>query len=261
MSDGLYVHFHKDEHPFVDRWLEWLARVEQYHEPRWSDFLDPRQAFIAESLTNRTGSLQLSFAGGYPTAERRRARIAPDYMSSPTPEEAPLALFHLYSLDTRLAKLRHGDYLGALLGLGLKREKIGDLHVFEDGCYVLVANEMAEFVELHMNQVHRASIQLTRLPLAQLQVSEPALQIVSLSVSSLRLDGILSDVFRMSRAKAVLPIKAGRCKVNWRIEESPAAALQEGDVVSLQGFGRFRVVALEGTTKKGNMRLKIGLFV
>jgi RNA-binding protein YlmH len=261
MSDGFYVHFHKDEHPFVDRWLEWLTRVEQYHEPRWSDFLDPRQAFIAESLTNRASALQISFAGGYPTAERRRAWIAPDYMSPPDADAAPLTLFHLTSLDARLAKLRHGDYLGALLGLGLKRDKIGDLQVFDDGCQVLLAAEMAEFVALHMNQVHRATIQLTRLPLAQLQVTEPALQIVSLAVSSLRLDGILSDVFRISRAKAVLPIKAGRCKVNWRSEESPAATLQAGDVVSLQGFGRFRVMALEGTTKKGNMRLKIGLFV
>ncbi|MNF02421.1 hypothetical protein D3C80_2015610 [compost metagenome] len=82
-----------------------------------------------------------------------------------------------------------------------------------------------------------------------------------LTVASLRLDGIVSDVYRLSRSKVLIPIKAGRCRINWRTEEDPSKNLKEGDIVSLQGFGRFKVLELDGVTKKGRFRVKIGKFV
>jgi RNA-binding protein YlmH len=77
----------------------------------------------------------------------------------------------------------------------------------------------------------------------------------------MRLDGIVSDVFRISRAKILVPIQAGRCRVNWKPEEDPGKPLKEGDVVSLQGFGRFKVLEVEGVTKKGRLRVKVGKYV
>ena len=83
---------------------------------------------------------------------------------------------------------------------------------------------------------------------------------MSLSVASMRLDGIVSDVCRLSRAKALVPIQAGRCRVNFKTESDPSKPLKEGDVVSLQGFGRFRVLEVEGVNKKGRTRVKIGKY-
>ncbi|MNG13625.1 hypothetical protein D3C84_973130 [compost metagenome] len=76
----------------------------------------------------------------------------------------------------------------------------------------------------------------------------------------MRMDGIVSDVFRLSRAKVLLPIQAGRCRVNWKLEEDPSKPLKEGDMVSMQGFGRFKVLEVEGVSKKGRIRVKIGKF-
>jgi RNA-binding protein YlmH len=264
MSDAMFRHFHPDEQPFVRAMLDKMARVAHGHMEWLSDFYDPRQQFIVESLVHRETALQVQFFGGYDGAERKRAWMAPEYLlfdpSSPLVTEA-ISVLAIQSLDERLSDYRHGDYLGSLLGLGIKREKVGDIHPNEVGCHVLICAEMADFVRLHLLQVGRARVQVDILALQQLTVTEPPLQVQEITVASLRLDGVISDVYHLSRSKAMMPIKAGKCKVNWRLEEQSSHLLKAGDVVSVQGFGRFKVIEVRGMTKKGNIRLKIGKFV
>lgn len=260
MSENIYTHFHPGERSFVDKVLDWIERTARTHELRTTDFLDPRQIHILTTLVNREPDVQALFSGGYPDAERQRAIIAPDYAYL---EEAavPIEVLSITSDDARFPGLEHGDFLGALLGLGIKREKLGDIHVSSNGCHVLVAAEMMEYISLNLHQVHRVQVFTERLPLSQLQQTEVNLEELRLSVASMRLDGIVSDVIRLSRAKATLPIKAGRCRVNWKVEEDPSTLLNEGDVVSLQGFGRFKVLEIEGKSKSGRTRVIIGKYV
>jgi len=259
-ESDLYAHFHPDEKAFVDRAWDWVERTALRKETKRTDFLDPRQAFILSSLANRRGDVALRLDGGYPEAERRRAILTPDFRD-PEDEDPGIAVLSVTSADRRIAELDHGDYLGALLGLGVKREKIGDLHVRPDGCHVLVAQEIGVFLETHLHQVHRLQVTAEMLPLSELRVVSVVLEEMVLSVASLRLDGVASDAFRLSRAKIVEPIRAGRCRVNWKTEEDPSVQLRAGDVVSLKGFGRFKVLDVGGTTKSGRILVKIGKFV
>ncbi|PYI54562.1 RNA-binding protein [Paenibacillus flagellatus] len=260
MTNELYSHFHPDEHRFVDKAQEWVRRAAEQHAVKRTDFLDPRQAFIVQSLVNRSGDVGLRFDGGYAQAERKRAILTPVYRDADA-EDADIGLLAVTSDDARLSQLDHGDYLGSLLGVGIKRDKIGDIHVGPDYCHCLIANEIIDFVRLNLQQVHRVHVYTETLPLDRLRPIVPALEEMNLTVASLRLDGIVSDVYRLSRAKVLQPIKSGRCKINWKPEEDPSKPLKEGDVVSFQGFGRFRLLEVEGETKKGRIRLKIGKFV
>lgn len=256
----IYEHFHPDEKNFVDRAWEWVSRAAERHELRRTDFLDPRQAHILFALANRHPDAAVRLDGGTANAERRRALIAPDYRVLDA-EDMGIAVLAIDSDDKRMSELDHGDYLGALLGLGIKRDKIGDLHVRADGCHALVAEEIAEFLVGHLKQVHRADVTTSVLPLSALRESKQELSEMMLSVASMRLDGIASDVFRLSRTKIVEPIRAGRCRVNWKTEEDPSAPLRAGDVVSMKGFGRFRVMEVEGLSKSGRTRVRVGKFV
>jgi len=260
MNSGFYDHFHPDERAFVDRAAEWVARAAEWHEVRRTDFLDPRQAFILTTLVNRQGDVALRLDGGYPEAERRRAILAPDYRPLED-EPAGIAVLAVTSGDEGIAKLDHGDYLGAILGLGIKRDRIGDIHVSREGAHFLVAEEIADYLNIHLRQVHRVHVLTDLLPLERLAVVKPELEEMNFTVASLRLDGICSDVYRISRAKIVDPIRAGRCRVNWKAEEDPSKPLREGDVVSLQGLGRFKLLEVEGLTKKGRIRVKVGKFI
>lgn len=260
MKNDIHVHFHPDERPFVDRASEWIDRAAYAHEMKLTDFLDPRQAEIVVSLANRSPDAQVRLFGGYEEAERARAIIAPDYRQLDD-EPARIALIEVTGGTQGHLELEHGDYLGALLGLGIKRDRIGDLHVHEDRCHCLVAEEIADYINIHLRQVHRVHVLTEILPLEQLRPAVPAMEEMNLSVASLRLDGIASDVHRISRTKIVEPIRAGRCRINWKVEEDPSAPLKEGDVVSMQGLGRFKVLAVDGVTKKGRMRVRIGKII
>jgi len=259
-NNKIYDHFHPDERAFVDRVEEWIERAAERHEWKRTDFMDPRQLDIVRSLANRSGSVVLRFEGGNPDSERQRALIAPDYAYL---DDEPMGVQALaVTADSQgHLELDHGDYLGALLGLGVKRDLIGDIHVLEDGCHCLVTEEIADYVNIHLRQVHRVHVLTELIPLSSLRVMKPKLEEMSISVASMRLDGIASDAFRISRTKIVEPIRAGRCRVNWKVEENPSAALQAGDVVSMKGLGRFKVLDVEGMTKKGRFRVSIGKFI
>jgi RNA-binding protein YlmH len=130
----IYEHFHPDEKSFVDRASEWVERAAERHETKRTDFLDPRQAHILYTLANRNPDVNVRVYGGSAQAERKKAIIAPDYKVLDD-EDLGIVVLDITSEDRRISELDHGDYLGALLGLGIKRDKIGDLHVTEEGCH------------------------------------------------------------------------------------------------------------------------------
>ncbi|GGG10114.1 YlmH family RNA-binding protein [Paenibacillus abyssi] len=260
INSEIYEHFHPDERAFVDRASEWVERAAEWHELKRTDFLDPRQAFIVTTLVNRHPDAALRLDGGYTGAERQRAIIAPDYR--PLDEEPiGISVLSVHTGDRSQLELDHGDYMGAILGLGIKRDRIGDIHVHEDGCHCLVADEIADYLNIHLRQVHRVHVLTDILPQSELRTAVPELEEMNFTVASLRLDGISSDVYRISRAKIVDPIRAGRCRVNWKVVEDPSKLLKAGDVVSMQGLGRFKVLDVEGMTKKGRIRVKVGKFI
>lgn len=257
--EPIWNHFHPDERVFAERASEWVQRVAERHEVKLTDFLDPRQVAIVQSFVNRHADVQVRFDGGYAASERRRACIAPDYMYVEA-EPMGLQVLAVHSADQKWLDLEHGDFMGAILGLGIKREKIGDIHVRANGCHVVVSEDIMPFLDTHLRQVHRVPVMTEVLPIEALQPVQVDFKELSLSVASMRLDGIASDVFRLSRAKIVVPIRAGRCKVNWKAEENPSAMLQAGDVVSLKGYGRFKVLEVHGQTKSGRTRVTAGVY-
>ncbi len=245
----IYSHFHPDEQPFIDKAAEWVDKAARNHAVKRTDFLDPRQAFILSTLVNREPDVHIRLDGGYGEAERKRAITAPDYRPLDE-EDMGIRVLSITSGDNKFLTLEHGDYMGAILGLGMKRDKIGDIHVHEDGCHCLIAEEVSDFMRLELRQVHKVNVLTEILPVDELRTSAASLEEAHISVASLRLDGIASDVFHLSRAKILLPIKAGRCRVNWKAEDDPSTPLKAGDMVSIQGFGRFKMLEVEGVTKK-----------
>mgnify|MGYP001347472213 CR=1 FL=1 len=259
MRQELYQHFHPSEKSFIDKADEWLQKAAYDHQVKRTDFLDPRQAFILSALANRYDAVQVTYEGGYADAERKRALVMPDYRDS-SAEDAGVSLLEITSDDAKFGQLDHGDFLGAILGLGIKRDKLGDILPSEDRCHVLVASEIIDYVNANLRQVHRVNVFTSILPLDKIAVTPVHLDEMTFTVASMRLDAIVGDVFKLSRAKALQPIQAGHCKLNWKPETNPAKELREGDVVSLKGYGRFKILAVEGETKKGRIRVKAGKY-
>ena len=156
MANEWLLHYHSDERAFADRAADWFERAGDRHVVKVTDFLDPRQVQIVQSIANRySDKTALYFTGGYAEAERQRVVIVPDYLD-PQAEDPGIVVLTITSSDDRIRELDHGDYMGAILGLGIKREKVGDIHVLENGCHCLIAAEIADYFDIHLRQVHRA---------------------------------------------------------------------------------------------------------
>jgi RNA-binding protein YlmH len=254
---SIFDHFGKEERPFVERALEMLTLAERKQAMRLTDFLDPRQVMIFQSLASQVQDVSITANGGYEGAERVRVIIHPDYMGVER-EDFRLALLHIRA-DQRFHVLEHRDVMGAMLGAGMKREKFGDMLTDAEGCHVIVAEEVADFVCAQVTQIHRTSVQFERVSWEEFSPPAPRFTEKTITVPSPRLDAIIGEVHNMSRAKALVPIRGGKVKVNWKVIEDPSHQLQAGDMVSMAGFGRFKVLEISGPTRSGRLRMIVGL--
>ena len=115
----------------ADRLL--LARVlDQYEKaerrgiPAATVFLSPREQAMAQALLNTLGVRSgYVFDGGYEGAERKLLAFLPDWAEDAAGE---LAFFRAAFRD-KDAVLTHRDILGSLMGLGITRERVGDILV------------------------------------------------------------------------------------------------------------------------------------
>ncbi|SHE61753.1 RNA-binding protein YlmH, contains S4-like domain [Seinonella peptonophila] len=256
MKGTFFEHFSKDEHPFIERCTDWLERALHYQFIT-TPFLDPREQYILKTLVNREREISLQFDGGYPNAERCRAIMAQKVLSSEFDEES-LAYYRLIARSG--TRLQHGDVLGAILGLGLRREKIGDLIPHMTGCDIIIAKEISQFICFSLQQVGRESVSVEMISRESLYQSEPRKVERSIFVSSLRLDAVLASILRLSRSKVSSLIQSGKAKVNWRVVQRADLLVKNGDVLSIRGFGRVTIIDSNRLTKKGNYKLLVVYF-
>ena len=155
----------------------------------------------------------------------------------------------------------HRDFLGAVLGTGIVRDKVGDIIVLgERGAQVIVGPELVEFLELHLTQVRSVPVKTQRIDLSELKIREPRQKTLTTVEASLRLDAIASAGFSMSRSKMAELITAGDVRVNWKEITQPSYQVKSGDLIAIRGKGRLEVGDV-AVTKKERYRVQLSRFV
>lgn len=257
MMEHLIQHFRKDEQPFIEQVIGWQREVEDRYAPKLTDFLDPRQRFIVQSIIQQSEDLQVFTEGVFEDAERKRILIAPSYLQ---PEESDFQI-EVYSLNypSKFVQLRHPDVLGALLSIGLDRGKFGDIRLSENTVQFALATEIADYVRANLSGIGKVKVHAEVVsPDTPYILNEEQWSESSHTVSSMRLDVVLATITNISRQKSQSLIQAGKVKVNWTVREAVAFELQEGDIISARGYGRMKVIMTEGRTKKDKIRLQVG---
>lgn len=239
-----------EEKRFAAQMNELAGRSLQDAKPVWTDFLDPAELQQAQAILSWATGIRFSSFGGYQNAERRRLVIYPDYYIAQTIEPE---LSYLAIQPGAPGQLNHRDYLGALLGLGLKRQKIGDLVVSDQECQVILVPELAGYIQSNLDKVGSQKVTVTAIDPEQLNPPNLREKIIKSTVASLRLDALAALGFGDSRTKMAREIKALRVKVNWKIATNPDSQLSPGDIISIRGRGRVLFREQSGTSKKGRL--------
>ncbi|WP_156290415.1 YlmH family RNA-binding protein [Oceanobacillus salinisoli] len=254
----IYQHFRKDEHEFIDQVLSWKEQVERTFIPKLTDFLDPREQQILEMLigTNQD-ELQLRLYGGGIHSERKRTVIAP-YYEEIKEDTYQLSLLQAFYQD-KFVSLDHRDVMGAFLSLGMKRKKLGDIFVGDGIVQLVTANEIAAYVLTNLISIKKTNILFEEIPLNRLIEMEKNWNEADKTVSSLRLDAVLKEIYHISRKDAAEYIKKQLVKVNYKTVDQVNFQLQEGDLLSLRGKGRSQLVRINGQSKKEKWKITIAV--
>ena len=100
-------------------------------------------------------------------------------------------------------KYEHKSYLGALMKLGLKREKVGDIIVRSDGADIIISKDIEEFLLQSLNGLIRfQKAEITSEDISDLKYVLPEKKIFKINVPSMRLDAIVGELARCSRNDA-----------------------------------------------------------
>lgn len=255
--EQVYQHFRKEEQVFIDMVESWIIQVQGQYSPYLTDFLDPRQQYIVEMLVGKKGEVRVSFFGGYEAAERKRALLYPEYFE-PQQEDYELQLFEI-QYPVKFTQLSHGKILGTLIGSGIKREMFGDIMSDGQRWQFFTAENVSNFVKLQLSRIGSVSVRLEEREYLDLIQPIDDWTIEQDTVSSLRIDTIISSVYNVSRQRAKELITAGKVKLNWALYDRPDFELGIFDIISIRGYGRIQIRAIQGKSKKDKWRIEIGV--
>lgn len=218
-----------------------------------TDFMDPYQRKLARSILNRFPDINYEELGGIYEAERKVIIVYPDYLHHNT-DYNPISSLMIEGYNS---KFSHRNFLGAILNLGINRSKIGDILIHEGYTQIVVKKEIASFVLINLDKVSNERVKIKEDSLHNLKAGKTDYIYKETTISSLRLDVLISSAWNLSRKDGQKIIESGKVKVNWESIDKTSNNVKDGDIISAKGYGRFVLNSVKGISKKG--RIKIGL--
>lgn len=250
-----------EERILLARALDRLSLAEQRGVPAHTEFLTPEQQSVLADLLRACGAPRHFFFGGFEGAERQLCVFLPDWqerdgwLSDP---DCPVAA--LRCTFPRDAQLAHRDILGSLMGLGITRETLGDLLLYDGGCDVIALRSALPILLTQWEGAGRCRFTPQSVALADLRSEPPAPRLVQDTVAALRLDAVTAAAFSLSRSRAGELIASGRVLLDHRPCLKPDRAVGEGSSITCRGMGKCVVKEIPGLSRKGRTRIVLELY-
>lgn len=257
----------KDELIFV-RHIEDLAKSAYYKGINvYTDFLGLAGRSLFYGMKRDLFSVPYSVYGGFPDAERVKigfhgamggqGEIPPDGFL----DDYPICTLKISPANAKFAEtLTHRDYLGAVLNLGIDRDKTGDILLIEDTAYLFCDPAIGDFLCGNLTRIRHTAVRVA-LGTDDVTVPARATETIHANVAAPRLDAVIGAAFHTSRSSISGLIPGGRVFVNGRETLQGSYILKPGDIISVRGHGKFCYAAQGGTTKKGRLNITLEKYV
>lgn len=223
-----------------------------------TDFLDLSQKYLLEDILNKRKVSNYKFFGGYEQAERTMLFLFPDTNQNNKMFEQVMSIIRITLPKELWGTFEHRTYLGALMKLGVKREKVGDILVRDDGADIVVASSIENFVLNNLTNLKRfQKSKIERVNISEIQYVEKPKQIYKINVPSMRLDAIVGELAKVSRNDANTYIEQERVFVNFKLELRKSIQVEEGTIITIRGKGRFTIAQILGQTRSNRINLEV----
>ena len=194
--------------------------------------------------------IDMKFLGGFEESERKLIGFnSEDYY------DMPYSILKL-KCKSKFHNLTHRDFLGAIVSLGIVREKFGDLIVEDNEAYIPVINEVASYIVNNLTSVANTSCEVSIVDNVE-EMPKVNFEDVDIISSSLRMDCMVSAITRVSRSNSEKLIKEGRVLLNYSPSLEKSKEISMGDVITIRGYGKFKVFKVLGNSSSGRIKMRI----
>ncbi len=219
----------------------------------YTNFLDMYQVSLVENFLKKMQYKNYQLYGGYEEAQRKIVICYPEKYDEKIIEKHKNQIINVVRVllpEEEKGKYRHQNYLGGIVKLGLKREKVGDIIVYEEGADIITLKEFSELLKEQIPNLTRfQNSKITLKEISNLRKREIKVEEVKIIVPSLRLDNFVSDLARTSRSKASQIIEQERVFINGQNETKASKQIKLNDIITIRGKGKFIVKEFAGVTR------------
>lgn len=248
-----------EERQFVKTIVEYAIKAEKQSRPFFTHFYnkDWMQSLLTKYVA-QDAYLSYEFFGGYQDAERQILAISPYKLEE---SEYLIGILKI-EVKTGMGKaLTHRDYLGAIMGLGIERNTIGDILLNKDGAYIFVEMNMIPYIRSQLVSIGRyQKIQIDEIELKDVQVEKPKIKVIETTVSALRMDTVCANAFGLSRSECAKLIQGDKARHNGLVTHV-SDLVAEGDTITLRGYGKAQIKSINERTKKDRLHITIEKYI
>ncbi len=232
-----------------------------------SAFLSPRELYYAKARLDRSGTEYLEY-GGYLNAERKKLYVLPEYMEGIEGVEAfgdygeDSGICAVFAKGSGFCNLTHRDFMGSLLGLGIERSVIGDIAMTDENSAVVFCDtKISDFLVNEWREVGHDKVKCARVDAKEIVLPERRYAQINDTVASARLDCVVAALCNLARERARTCVVSELCELNYECETRPDREVSAPALITVRGYGKFRVLSIGGQTKKGRYRLQAQKFL
>lgn len=233
-----------------------IKHTEQKGLARYLGFLDMHMRKSVQSLLNGLRFENYCFFGGYEQAERVLIGFFPDY-EKPNTEKFPISSV---KISWKYGELNHRDFLGSILSLGIERDKIGDIILNEQQCFVFAENVMCNLILQNLTKVGGTGVSCELADGSNVCKNQEFKEIRS-TIASNRLDCVVAAICNKSRSAAEDLILGAKVSVDFKQTENTSLKINMGSTISIRQYGRFEIMEIDSLNKKDRHILLVNKYL
>ena len=255
----------QDDKLLLAKILDKIEFTKSKNKVESTDFLNLAEQDLADKFLKRIKFTNYYFFGGAGEAERKIIIFYPEKINEEMARKNHSKIMSVIKIKLPIElsdEYDHRIYLGAIMKLGIEREKIGDISVKRRSAEIIIKNEIQNFLMQNLGTLTRFSsceIELNEIDNLE-EIETKKIEITEI-VASLRLDNIVASLARTSRNKAVEILEQERVFLNFKNETKASKQVNVGDIITIRGKGRFEFKEIAGNTKKGRYVIKVNKFI
>ncbi|MEG1993752.1 MAG: YlmH/Sll1252 family protein [Oscillospiraceae bacterium] len=242
-----FSEFSNEDKILYNRIIDIISISQAKNYTKFSNFLNPHEQQIAQLAATETGFSDFCFFGGNDMCERKVFVAFSSYDNAENQDIFPIdAYTFLYRQQDNLS---HRDFLGCFMSKLIKRETIGDIFVGDGKCVVFALHSVADVIA-EIDKIGGVGVKISRGVEGECPSNFETEELNAI-VTSFRADCVVSAIAGVSREKSSDLISKGHVFINYEEITECSKNINEGDVISVRGYGKFLFNAINGKTKKG----------